>query len=87
MFHRSLKRSSFRSMGSAISPAPRGVSGPEPRSGSTARILFPHSLGIFYEALTRYLGFPHYGDEYKVMGLAPYGQPGLSRGACAGSCV
>ncbi|MGD9614948.1 MAG: carbamoyltransferase [Alphaproteobacteria bacterium] len=37
------------------------------------RILFPHSLGIFYEALTRYLGFPHYGDEYKVMGLAPYG--------------
>jgi len=39
------------------------------------RILFPHSLGIFYEALTRYLGFPHYGDEYKVMGLAPYGSP------------
>jgi carbamoyltransferase len=40
------------------------------------RILFPHSLGIFYEALTRYLGFPNYGDEYKVMGLAPYGNPG-----------
>ncbi len=39
------------------------------------RILFPHSLGIFYEAMTRYLGFPHYGDEYKVMGLAPYGSP------------
>ena len=39
------------------------------------RILFPHSLGIFYEALTRYLGFPNYGDEYKVMGLAPYGSP------------
>jgi carbamoyltransferase len=39
------------------------------------RILFPHSLGIFYQALTQYLGFPHYGDEYKVMGLAPYGQP------------
>jgi carbamoyltransferase len=37
------------------------------------RVLFPHSLGIFYEALTRYLGFPNYGDEYKVMGLAPYG--------------
>jgi carbamoyltransferase len=34
---------------------------------------FPHSLGIFYQALTQYLGFPHYGDEYKVMGLAPYG--------------
>jgi predicted NodU family carbamoyl transferase len=36
---------------------------------------FPHSLGIFYQALTQYLGFPHYGDEYKVMGLAPYGAP------------
>ena len=35
---------------------------------------FPHSLGIFYQALTQYLGFPHYGDEYKVMGLAPYGK-------------
>lgn len=39
-----------------------------------ARVLFPHSLGIFYQAITQYLGFPHYGDEYKVMGLAPYGQ-------------
>ena len=39
------------------------------------RVLFPHSLGIFYQAFTQYLGFPHYGDEYKVMGLAPYGQP------------
>ena len=36
---------------------------------------FPHSLGIFYTAMTQYLGFPHYGDEYKVMGLAPYGTP------------
>jgi carbamoyltransferase len=35
---------------------------------------FPHSLGIFYTALTQYLGFPQYGDEYKVMGLAPYGR-------------
>jgi carbamoyltransferase len=39
------------------------------------RVHFPHSLGIFYQALTQYLGFPHYGDEYKVMGLAPYGEP------------
>ena len=39
------------------------------------RVAFPHSLGIFYQALTQYLGFPHYGDEYKVMGLAPYGAP------------
>ncbi len=37
------------------------------------KIYFPHSLGIFYEALTHYLGFKNYGDEYKVMGLAPYG--------------
>ena len=39
------------------------------------RVPFPHSLGIFYEAMTQHLGFPHYGDEYKVMGLAPYGEP------------
>ena len=39
------------------------------------RAYFPHSLGIFYQALTQFLGFPHYGDEYKVMGLAPYGKP------------
>ena len=39
------------------------------------RVYFPHSLGIFYSALTQFLGFPRYGDEYKVMGLAPYGEP------------
>jgi carbamoyltransferase len=39
------------------------------------QIYFPHSLGAFYTAITQYLGFPHYGDEYKVMGLAPYGKP------------
>jgi carbamoyltransferase len=39
------------------------------------RVYFPHSLGIFYQALTQFLGFPYYGDEYKVMGLAPYGRP------------
>ena len=39
------------------------------------KIHFPHSLGLFYLAITQYLGFLHYGDEYKVMGLAPYGQP------------
>jgi carbamoyltransferase len=38
-------------------------------------ILFPHSLGIFYTAMTQWLGFPKYGDEGKTMGLAPYGQP------------
>jgi len=36
---------------------------------------FPHSAGLFYTAFTQLLGFPHYGDEYKVMGLAPYGEP------------
>ncbi len=39
------------------------------------RVFFPHSLGVFYTALTQFIGFPYYGDEYKVMGLAPYGEP------------
>jgi carbamoyltransferase len=38
------------------------------------QVNFPHSLGMFYLALTQFLGFNHYGDEYKVMGLAPYGK-------------
>ena len=38
-------------------------------------VLFPHSLGLFYETFTQFLGFPNFGDEYKVMGLAPYGKP------------
>ncbi len=46
-------------------------------NGNTIDILdsidFPHSMGIFYTAFTQLLGFPHYGDEYKVMGMAPYG--------------
>lgn len=36
---------------------------------------FPVSIGQFYTAFTQYLGFPYYGDEYKVMGLSPYGEP------------
>ncbi len=39
------------------------------------RVYFPHSLGIFYSAITQFIGFPWFGDEYKVMGLAPYGEP------------
>lgn len=39
------------------------------------RVYYPHSLGVLYQAMTQWLGFPHYGDEYKVMGLAPYGTP------------
>ena len=40
--------------------------------GNTA---FPHSLGLFYTAFTQLLGFPNYGDEYKMMGLSAYGSP------------
>ncbi len=39
------------------------------------RVYFPHSLGIFYSVITQFIGFPFFGDEYKVMGLAPYGEP------------
>jgi carbamoyltransferase len=38
-------------------------------------IRFPHSLGLLYSAFTYYLGFQVNSDEYKVMGLAPYGKP------------
>jgi carbamoyltransferase len=48
-------------------------------SGSEIVVLgqveYPHSAGILYTATTQFLGFPHYGDEGKVMGLAPYGRP------------
>ena len=48
-------------------------------SGNKFKVLkevnYPHSLGVFYTAVTQFLGFPNYGDEYKVMGLAPYGKP------------
>ena len=39
------------------------------------KVYFPHSLGILYQAITQFLGFKNYGDEYKVMGLASYGDP------------
>jgi len=38
-------------------------------------VRFPHSLGLFYTAFTQFLGFPKFGDEYKMMGLAAYGEP------------
>jgi len=38
-------------------------------------VMFPHSLGLLYTAVTQFLGFGSYGDEYKVMGLAAYGTP------------
>ena len=37
-------------------------------------IAFPHSLGLYYSAVTQYLGFLKFGDEYKVMGLGAYGE-------------
>ena len=39
------------------------------------RVFFPHSAGFLYTACTQFLGFHHFGDEYKVMGLAGYGKP------------
>jgi carbamoyltransferase len=58
-------------------------------SGTSLEILgalgWPHSLGIFYTAVSQWLGFDRYGDEGKVMGLAPYGRPtrvGILREAC-----
>jgi carbamoyltransferase len=39
------------------------------------KVYFPHSLGMMYTAITQYIGFHGYGDEFKVMGLAPYGRP------------
>jgi carbamoyltransferase len=43
--------------------------------GVKEKIYFPDSLGLFYLSLTQFLGFTKYGDEYKVMGLAAYGEP------------
>jgi len=39
------------------------------------RVEFPHSAGLFYTAVTQFLGFHRYGEEWKMMGLAPYGKP------------
>jgi carbamoyltransferase len=38
-------------------------------------VAFPHSLGMYYTAITQHLGFWKFGDEFKVMGLAAYGEP------------
>jgi carbamoyltransferase len=53
------------------------VSGP--RMTIDGHVFFPHSLGLLYLAITQYLGFPNYGDEFKVMGLGPYGEPRFVR--------
>lgn len=51
---------------------------PETGIHPRGQVFFPHSLGVFYQAMTQFLGFPAYGDEYKVMGLASYGEPDLA---------
>jgi carbamoyltransferase len=51
------------------------AAGHGPQMQILGEVTFPHSLGMFYTALTQYLGFWKFGDEYKVMGLAAYGQP------------
>ncbi|HVB85428.1 MAG TPA: carbamoyltransferase C-terminal domain-containing protein [Candidatus Dormibacteraeota bacterium] len=51
------------------------ASGQGPKMQILGEVAFPHSLGMYYTALTQYLGFWKFGDEYKVMGLAAYGRP------------
>jgi carbamoyltransferase len=51
------------------------AAGEGPNMRTLGEVAFPHSLGMYYTALTQYLGFWKFGDEYKVMGLAAYGQP------------
>jgi carbamoyltransferase len=51
------------------------------RDGRLEQVLtipWPNSLGLFYAQFTHYLGFMPYSDEWKVMGLAPYGHPGVN---------
>lgn len=45
-----------------------------PRIDVEARVTLPDSLGFFYTALCQFIGFDAFGEEYKVMGLAPYGE-------------
>ena len=49
--------------------------GEGPKLHIAGSVAFPHSLGMFYTAMTQYLGFRKFGEEYKVMGLAAYGSP------------
>jgi carbamoyltransferase len=51
------------------------ATGHDRRIDIMGQVEYPHSLGIVYTATTQFLGFPHYGDEGKTMGLAPYGRP------------
>lgn len=51
------------------------ASGAGSRLDVHGRVTAPHSLGVFYTAFTQFLGMRNYGDEYKLMGLAAYGEP------------
>ncbi len=53
--------------------------GREHRLDLMQQTYFPHSLGLLYLAITQFLGFPDYGDEFKVMELAPYGTPDFKK--------
>jgi len=64
---------SFDGLGDFVSAAMGFASGTEIEIAE--RVYFPHSLGFFYSAMTQYLGFPYFGDEFKMMGLSSYGQP------------
>ena len=62
-------------MASASGPRPRFLSAAAIAWRSTRELHFPHSLGLLYSAFTYYIGFRVNSGEYKVMGLAPYGEP------------
>ncbi len=64
---------SFDGLGDFVSASAGRANGP--RIDIFNRVYYPHSLGFFYSAMTQYLGFPYFGDEFKVMGLSAYGQP------------
>jgi carbamoyltransferase len=53
--------------------------GKDDRLELKAEIRYPHSIGMLYSAVTQYLGFRVNSAEYKVMGLAPYGEPTYSK--------
>ena len=81
---RSRRRPACRSTASATSSRPCAASGATASSRSSTAIEFPHSAGLFYTAVTQFLGFHRYGEEWKMMGLAPYGKPTLRRAAAPG---
>ena len=71
------RRSVRRGLHDAALPTARGN-----RIRPLRRFYLPDSLGIFYAALTQFLGYRANADEYKVMGLASYGQPAIHRDVC-----